>query len=307
MALPMRCAAARAPAQRRSTSSSAAAALTCIRGIAAFRDTCGALGLPYRFFGFDSGVGQGHRLRARRRFFDEAAAARSRPTWPWRRNTRPRHLVPSPRRGAATMRGRTVAPWPAHVGIASLAQIATHKDRVYVLDLRCASSNNITPSAMPSAAATSFSAPLRPGSGQVSETMRGSIPVYDDVREGLDAGHRFYYGVVYLHLRARDGVAELIHVDPELRRSSSSPRSSRCTVWRRDPRHRSAARDQHLAATASASPIRGARSEIEARSAAANRQEVLQRGFVADLLRAPATRPRPSPPICAWQAGERPH
>src|SRR5207302_9299231 len=55
--------------------------------------------------------------------------------------------------------------------------------------------------------------------GQTLATTTGDIPVYDSVREGLAAGHRFNCGVVYLPpSAARDGVAELIRVNPELRK-----------------------------------------------------------------------------------------
>src|SRR5207244_1039575 len=55
--------------------------------------------------------------------------------------------------------------------------------------------------------------------GQVLETSIGNIPVYNNVREGLVDGHRFNCGVVYLPPSgARDGVAELIRVNPELRK-----------------------------------------------------------------------------------------
>ena len=53
--------------------------------------------------------------------------------------------------------------------------------------------------------------------GQALETRHGTVPVYNNVREGLEAGHRFNCGVVYLPpAGARDGVAELIRVNPEL-------------------------------------------------------------------------------------------
>jgi succinyl-CoA synthetase alpha subunit len=53
--------------------------------------------------------------------------------------------------------------------------------------------------------------------GQVLKTPIGDIPVYNNVREGLDAGHRFNCGVVYLPpSAARDGVAELIRVNPDI-------------------------------------------------------------------------------------------
>src|SRR3712207_9289485 len=55
--------------------------------------------------------------------------------------------------------------------------------------------------------------------GQVLETALGDVPVYNNVREGLEAGHSFNCGVVYLPpSAARDGVAELIRVNPDLRK-----------------------------------------------------------------------------------------
>ena len=55
--------------------------------------------------------------------------------------------------------------------------------------------------------------------GAVLETPIGNIPVYNNVRDGLAAGHRFNCGVVYLPpSAARDGVAELIRVNPDLRK-----------------------------------------------------------------------------------------
>jgi succinyl-CoA synthetase alpha subunit len=53
----------------------------------------------------------------------------------------------------------------------------------------------------------------------VLDTPAGPIPVYDNVREGLEAGHRFNCGVVYLPPSAADdGVVELIRVNPELKK-----------------------------------------------------------------------------------------
>src|SRR5206468_5122687 len=55
--------------------------------------------------------------------------------------------------------------------------------------------------------------------GQALETPIGNIPVFNSVLEGLQAGLRFNCGVVYLPpSAARDGVAELIRVNPELRK-----------------------------------------------------------------------------------------
>ena len=55
--------------------------------------------------------------------------------------------------------------------------------------------------------------------GQVLKTPAGDIPVFNNVREGLDAGHAFNTGVVYLPPSGvRDGVAELIRVNAGLRK-----------------------------------------------------------------------------------------
>jgi succinyl-CoA synthetase alpha subunit len=105
------------------------------------------------------------------------------------------------------------------VGIHSLAQIATREDRVCVLNILGVESSDVTPvSHTFSGGNVTFG--TAPGKGgQVLTTSIGEIPVYNNVREGLAAGHRFNCGVVYLSPpAARDGVAELIRVNPELRK-----------------------------------------------------------------------------------------
>lgn len=104
-----------------------------------------------------------------------------------------------------------------YVGISSLAQIATRNDRVCVLNILGGESSEVTPvgHAWSGGNVVFGTSPGR--RGQRLETPDGAIPVYNSVREGLDAGHRFNCGVVYLPpSAARDGVAELIRVNPEL-------------------------------------------------------------------------------------------
>jgi succinyl-CoA synthetase alpha subunit len=56
-------------------------------------------------------------------------------------------------------------------------------------------------------------------SGQLLKTPAGDIPVFNTVLEGIRAGHSFNTGVVYLPpTGVRDGVAELIRVNPNLRK-----------------------------------------------------------------------------------------
>ena len=104
-----------------------------------------------------------------------------------------------------------------YVGISSLAQIATREDRVCVLNILGGESSEVTPvgHAYSDGNVVFGTSPGR--RGQVLKTPIGDIPVYNNVREGLDAGHRFNCGVVYLPPSgARDGVAELIRVNPDL-------------------------------------------------------------------------------------------
>ncbi|WP_341646806.1 CoA-binding protein [Thauera sp. SDU_THAU2] len=106
-----------------------------------------------------------------------------------------------------------------YVGINSLAQIATQHDRVCVLNILGGESSEVTPvgHAWSGGNVVFGTSPGR--RGQVLETPIGNIPVYNSVREGLDDGHRFNCGVVYLPpAAARDGVAELIRVNPELKK-----------------------------------------------------------------------------------------
>ena len=106
-----------------------------------------------------------------------------------------------------------------YVGISSLDQIATREDRVCVLNILGGESSDVTPVGHVYSGGNVVFGTSPGRSGQVLETSLGNIPVYNNVREGLEAGHRFNCGVIYLPPSgARDGVAELIRVNPELRK-----------------------------------------------------------------------------------------
>ena len=114
---------------------------------------------------------------------------------------------------------RGVGPFKYFVGISSLEEIATRQDRVCVLNILGGESSEVTPvSHAYSGGNVAFG--TSPGrQGQKLKTPAGDIPVYNSVREGLDAGHRFNVGVVYLPPSGvRDGVAELVRVNPDLRK-----------------------------------------------------------------------------------------
>ena len=104
-----------------------------------------------------------------------------------------------------------------YVGVSSLAQIATREDRVCVLNILGGESSDVTPVGHVYSGGNVVFGTSPGRRGQVLKTPIGDIPVYNNVREGLDAGHRFNCGVVYLPpSAARDGVAELIRVNPDL-------------------------------------------------------------------------------------------
>jgi len=104
-----------------------------------------------------------------------------------------------------------------YVGISSLTQIATREDRVCVLNILGGESSEVTPVGHAYSGGNVVFGTSPGRRGQVLKTPIGEIPVYNNVREGLDAGHRFNCGVVYLPpSAARDGVAELIRVNPDL-------------------------------------------------------------------------------------------
>ena len=103
------------------------------------------------------------------------------------------------------------------VGINSLAELATCKDRVCVLNILGNESRSVSPVSH-SYSGGNIVFGTSPGrKGEVLETPSGPIPVYNNVREGLDAGHKFNVGVVHLPPAAvRDGVYELIRVNRDI-------------------------------------------------------------------------------------------
>lgn len=117
------------------------------------------------------------------------------------------------------MNKQGVAGFPYFVGIESLAQVATPEDTICVLNILGTESRQVTPVSHAYSGGNIVFGTSPGHKGEVLVTKAGSIPVFDSVREGLDAGHQFNTGVVYLPPSGvRDGVAELIRVNPELRK-----------------------------------------------------------------------------------------
>lgn len=108
---------------------------------------------------------------------------------------------------------------PYYLGVRSLAEIATREDRVCVLNIMGGESRTVTPTSHAFSGGNVVFGTSPGRAGQVLKTPAGDIPVFNNVREGLDAGHTFNTGVVYLPPSGvRDGVAELVRVNPDLKK-----------------------------------------------------------------------------------------
>src|ERR1700738_2311345 len=88
--------------------------------------------------------------------------------------------------------------FPYYLGINSLADVATREDRVCVLNILGGESRQVTPVSHAFSGGNVVFGTSPGRQGQVLSTPIGDIPVYDNVREGLDAGLTFNTGVVYL-------------------------------------------------------------------------------------------------------------
>ncbi|MBI3155938.1 MAG: CoA-binding protein [Burkholderiales bacterium] len=117
------------------------------------------------------------------------------------------------------MRAQGIPGFPYYLGIDSLADIATRGDRVCVLNILGGESRQVTPTSHVFSGGNVVFGTSPGRGGQVLPTAIGDIPVFDSVRAGLVAGHAFDTGVVYLPPSGvRDGVAELIRVNPALKK-----------------------------------------------------------------------------------------
>jgi len=112
-----------------------------------------------------------------------------------------------------------VKSFPYFVGINSLAELATKDDTVCVLNILGTESRTVTP------VSHEFSGQnivfgTGPGkSGQKLETKSGDIPVFNSIKEGMEAGHSFNTLVVYLPPSGvKDGVAEAVRFNPDLKK-----------------------------------------------------------------------------------------
>jgi succinyl-CoA synthetase alpha subunit len=112
---------------------------------------------------------------------------------------------------------RGIEGFPYYLGVGALDRIATREDRVCVLNILGGESRQVTPVSHAFSGGNVVFGTSPGRRGQVLPTPAGAIPVYNNVREGLDDGHAFNTGVVYLPPSGvRDGVAELVRINPQL-------------------------------------------------------------------------------------------
>lgn len=117
------------------------------------------------------------------------------------------------------MHKQGVPEFPYYMGIKSLAEVATREDRVCVLNILGTESSTVTPISHEFSGGNVVFGTSPGRSGKVLETKLGPIPVYNSVREGIEAGHKFNTAVIYLPPAAvKDGVAEAVRWNPDLKK-----------------------------------------------------------------------------------------
>src|SRR5262245_40361379 len=89
----------------------------------------------------------------------------------------------------AGMFKRGIEGFPYYLGVGALDRIATRKDRVCVLNILGGESRQVTPVSHTFSGGNVVFGTSPGRRGQVLPTPAGDIPVYNNVREGLDDGH----------------------------------------------------------------------------------------------------------------------
>ncbi len=122
-------------------------------------------------------------------------------------------------KGFNYMHARGEDRFPYYVGIHSLAEIATKEDRVCVLNILGGESRTVTPTSHEFSGGNIVCGTMPGRSGAVMKTKIGDIPVYNNVLEAMEAGHRFNVAVVYVPPSGvKDSVIEAVRVNPDLKK-----------------------------------------------------------------------------------------
>ncbi|MFQ5483218.1 MAG: CoA-binding protein, partial [Nitrospinaceae bacterium] len=117
------------------------------------------------------------------------------------------------------MHVKGVEGFPYYVGINSLSELATRDDRVVVMNILGKESSGVTPVSHEYSGGNIVFGTGPGKSGKFLPTKMGKIPVYNSVKEGIAAGHKFNTAVVYLPPSGvKDGVAEAVRQNPNLKK-----------------------------------------------------------------------------------------
>ena len=113
-----------------------------------------------------------------------------------------------------------VGEFPYYVGVNSLSELATKDDRVVVLNILGKESSGVTPVSNDYSGGNIVFGTGPGKSGKSLTTKNAKIPVYNSIREGMAAGHKFNTVVVYLPpAGVKDGIAEAVRENPELKKA----------------------------------------------------------------------------------------
>ena len=117
------------------------------------------------------------------------------------------------------MHKQGVGEFPYYVGVNSLSELATKEDRVVVLNILGKESSGVTPISHDYSGGNIVFGTGPGKSGKFLPTKTGKIPVYNSIKEGMEAGHKFNTVVVYLPpAGVKDGVAEAVRTNPDLKK-----------------------------------------------------------------------------------------
>ncbi len=113
-----------------------------------------------------------------------------------------------------------VGDFPFYCGVRSLSDLAVKEDRVVVLNILGKESSTVTPVSNDYSGGNIVFGTGPGKSGKFLPTKSGKIPVYNSVKEGLQAGHKFNTVVIYLPPSGvKDGIAEAVRENPDLKKA----------------------------------------------------------------------------------------
>jgi succinyl-CoA synthetase alpha subunit len=118
------------------------------------------------------------------------------------------------------MHKQGIGEFPYYVGINSLSELATKDDRVVVLNILGKESSTVTPVSHEYSGGNIVFGTGPGKTGKSLPTKNGKIPVYNSIKEGMAAGHKFNTVIVYLPPSGvKDGIAEAVRQNPDLKKA----------------------------------------------------------------------------------------